>query len=96
MKKKKFIFIILVIVVVIVIGIFLRYQHTSPKRLPDLSEQKYEQVHSSIDYDQDDIDDQTDIHFRELWIILTQNRSIRVNIITVVIRMIIMVCVRMW
>ena len=61
MKKKKFIFIILVIVVVIVIGIFLRYQHTSPKRLPDLSEQKYEQVHSSIDYDQDDIDDQTDI-----------------------------------
>ena len=28
--------------------------------------------------------------------ILTQNRSIRVNIITVVIRMIIMVCVRMW
>ena len=48
MKKKKFIFIILVIVVVIVIGIFLRYQHTSPKRLADLSEQKYEQVHSSI------------------------------------------------
>jgi len=91
MKKKKFIFIILVIVVVIVIGIFLRYQHTSPKRLADLSEQKYEQVHSSIDYDQDGIDDQTDI-----WIILTQNRSIRVNIITVVIRMIIMVCVRMW
>ena len=94
MKKKKFIFIILVIVVVIVIGIFLRYQHTSPKRLADLSEQKYEQVHSSIDYDQDGIDEQTS--FRELWIILTQNRSIRVNIITVVIRMIIMVCVRMW
>ena len=57
MKKKTFIFIILVIVVVIVIGIFLRYQHTSPKRLADLSEQKYEQVHSSIDYDQDGIDD---------------------------------------
>ena len=61
MKKKKCIFIILVIVVVIVIGIFLRYQHTSPKRLPDLSEQKYEQVHSSIDYDRDGVDDQADI-----------------------------------
>ena len=60
MKRKKRIFIILVVVVVILTSISLRYQHTSTKRLPDLSEQKYEQVHSSVDYDQDDIDDQTD------------------------------------
>ena len=31
------------------------------ERLPDLSEQKYEQVHSSIDYDRDGVDDQADI-----------------------------------
>ncbi len=64
MKKKKrghIIFIILVVVAVILAGIFFRYQHTSPKRLPDLSEKKYEQVHSLVDYDQDGIDDQTDI-----------------------------------
>ena len=61
MKKKRHIFIILVIIGAILAGIFLRYQHTSSKRLPDLSEQKYEQVHSSIDYDRDGVDDQADI-----------------------------------
>ncbi len=60
-KKQIIIVIVLVIVAAIVIGISLRYQHTSPKRLPDLSEKKYEQVHSSVDYDQDGIDDQADI-----------------------------------
>jgi len=47
MKRKKrgyIIFIILVVVVLILAGIFFQYQHTSLKRLPDLSEQKYEQV----------------------------------------------------
>ena len=63
MKKKKqlFTFILLVIAATIIISIFLRYQHTSPKRLSDLSEKTYEQMHSSVDYDQDGVDDQTDI-----------------------------------
>ena len=60
MKRKKRGYIIFIILVILA-GISLRYQHTSPKRLPDLSEQKYEQVHSSVDYDQDGVDDQTDI-----------------------------------
>ena len=52
--------------VVILAGIFLQYQHTSPKRLLDLSAQKYEQVHSSVDYEQDILEKRDDIveHYR--------------------------------
>lgn len=39
----------------------LRYQHTSPKRLPDRYGVTVEQVHSSVDKDGDGVDDQADI-----------------------------------
>ena len=39
----------------------LRYQNTSPKRLPDQYDGYIPQIHSSSDRDQDGIDDQTDI-----------------------------------
>ena len=41
--------------------LFARYQHTSPKRLPDRYGAEIPQVHSSVDKDNDGIDDQTDI-----------------------------------
>lgn len=45
----------------ILICVLMRYQHTSAARLPDQYEGQIEQLHSSIDRDQDGIDDQTDI-----------------------------------
>ena len=41
--------------------LFARYQHTSPKRLPDRYGAEIPQIHSSVDKDNDGIDDQTDI-----------------------------------
>lgn len=62
-KKNIKIFLILCIIVVLCgYGyLFARYQHTSPKRLPDRYGAEIPQVHSSVDKDNDGIDDQTDI-----------------------------------
>lgn len=62
-KKNIKIFLILCIIVVLCgCGyLFARYQHTSPKRLPGRYGAKIPQVHSSVDKDNDGIDDQTDI-----------------------------------
>ena len=62
MKQKRiFIVIFIVAAFAIAAGILLRYQHTSPERLQDLSEKKFEQFHSPADKDKDGIDDQVDI-----------------------------------
>ena len=62
-KKNIKIFLILCIIVVLCgCGyLFAHYQHTSPKRLPDRYGAEIPQVHSSVDKDNDGIDDQTDI-----------------------------------
>lgn len=62
-KKNIKIFLILCVIAVLCgCGyLFSRYQHTSPKRLPDRYGAKIPQVHSSVDKDNDGIDDQTDI-----------------------------------
>ena len=62
-KKNIKIFLILCVIAVLCgCGyLFARYQHTSPKRLPDRYGAKIPQVHSSVDKDNDGIDDQTDI-----------------------------------
>lgn len=63
MKRNIKIFLILCIIVVLCgCGyLFVRYQHTSPKRLPDRYGAEIPQVHSSVDKDNDGIDDQSDI-----------------------------------
>lgn len=63
MKKNIKIFLILCVIAVLCgCGYpFARYQHTSPKRLPDRYGAEIPQVHSSVDKDNDGIDDQTDI-----------------------------------
>lgn len=62
---KKNIKIFLILCIIVVLGgcgyLFARYQHTSPKRLPDRYGAEIPQVHSSVDKDNDGIDDQTDI-----------------------------------
>ena len=50
-----------VMALLVIGGIICRYQHTSPKRLPDLAEMEFTKIHSESDADQDGIDDQTDI-----------------------------------
>lgn len=45
----------------ILIYVASRYQNTSTERLPDKYDANIEQIHSTIDEDQDGIDDQTDI-----------------------------------
>lgn len=62
-KKNIKIFLILCVIAVLCgCGyLFVRYQHTSPKRLPDRYGAEIPQVHSSVDKDNDGIDDQTDI-----------------------------------
>ena len=62
-KKNIKIFLILCVIAVLCgCGyLFAHYQHTSPKRLPDRYGAEIPQVHSSVDKDNDGIDDQTDI-----------------------------------
>ena len=68
-KKNIKIFLILCVIAVLCGSgyLFARYQHTSPKRLPDRYGAKIPQVHSSVDKDNDGIDDQTDISAIEEW-----------------------------
>lgn len=66
MKRRKHIFIIIALFVIMCIAalaafILIRSRKTSPARLPDLSEKKYEQFHSNVDMDNDGLDDQVDI-----------------------------------
>lgn len=62
-KKNIKIFLILCVIAVLCgCGyLFAHYQHTSPKRLPDRYGAEIPKVHSSVDKDNDGIDDQTDI-----------------------------------
>ena len=62
-KKNIKIFLILCVIAVLCgCGyLFAHYQHTSPKRLPDRYGAEIPQIHSSVDKDNDGIDDQTDI-----------------------------------
>ena len=63
MKKKILIGSVICICFIssILIYVASRYQNTSTERLPDKYDAKIEQIHSTIDEDQDGIDDQTDI-----------------------------------
>lgn len=63
MKKKILIGCVICICVVggILIYVASRYQNTSTKRLPDKYDANIEQIHSTIDKDEDGIDNQTDI-----------------------------------
>ena len=62
-KKNIKIFLILCVIAVLCgCGyLFAHYQHTSPKRLPGRYGAEIPKVHSSVDKDNDGIDDQTDI-----------------------------------
>ena len=63
MKNKAKILSVIGILVVLCVGgfLFFRYQHTSPKRLPDQYGGTIGQIHSASDRDGDGIDDETDI-----------------------------------
>ena len=62
-KNKAKILSVIGILVVLCVGgfLFFRYQHTSPKRLPDQYGGTIGQIHSASDRDVDGIDDETDI-----------------------------------
>ncbi len=62
--KKKIIVIVMIclcFIVCILIYIISHYQHTSSERLPDKYDSYIEQVHSTVDKDNDGINDQIDI-----------------------------------
>lgn len=72
MKHKRIVYIILIIFVGCMLIFLSKYQHTSSKRLEDKSPIQIEIFKSSIDADNDGIDDQTDILQGALDYILTQ------------------------
>lgn len=65
LRKKIIIVIIILLVIAAAIPVVLRYgfgyQNTQSKRLDDKCPAAIAQFHSSVDYDQDGIDDQTDM-----------------------------------
>ena len=95
-KRNIKIFIILCIIAILCgCGyLFARYQHTSPKRLPDRYGAEIPQVHSSVDKDNDGIDDQTDILQGALDYVAS-SRNIKVSTTKPAIRTMNMACVRM-
>lgn len=58
--KKHFIFLLILVAVAVLVTAFTHYQHTSPQR-PANHFASMERFHSSVDRDNDGVDDQADI-----------------------------------
>ena len=61
MRKKTVILICICFTMAVLLYVAFRYQHTSTERLENQYDNEIQQIHSSIDQDQDGIDDQIDI-----------------------------------
>ncbi|MCD7741387.1 MAG: DUF1287 domain-containing protein [Ruminococcus sp.] len=60
-KIRYLVFVIFVIIFCIVIIFFIRYKNTSSESIENKYESEISQLHSSVDFDNDGVDDQVDI-----------------------------------